>query len=250
MQLLNRSRRFHSSDILPLFVLGTLGIQGLLLVMTLLNTARINHLAHRPVPSLVQLVDGHSISTEAVDPNQRTPEVIQQFVKTAMGLMFTWNSQGQTTDTATAASAPAAQGVPVNHGRITTASWQASFALKEDFRTAFLDQVAAITPPGIFSGSAQSVLTIETISTPKELQAGYWQVDIVANLLIFDPTHPQGLAIPFNKSLFVQAVEPAEDPLPETSTPLQKAVYRLRENGLEITEIRDLDIQQLAPNPS
>ncbi|WP_017301638.1 hypothetical protein [Nodosilinea nodulosa] len=204
MQLLNRSRRFHSSDILPLFVLVTLGIQGLLLVMTLLNTARINHLAHRPVPSLVQLVDGHSISTEAVDPSQRTPEVIQQFVKTAMGLMFTWNSQGQTTAPA-AASAPADQGVPVNHGRITTASWQASFALKEDFRTAFLDQVAAITPPGIFSGSAQSVLNIETISTPKALEAGYWQVDMVANLLIFDPTHPQGLAIPF-KRVFEKSV--------------------------------------------
>jgi hypothetical protein len=249
MQLLNRSRRFHSSDILPLFVLGTFGVQGLLLVLTLLNTTRITRLAHRPVPSLVQLVDGHSISTEAVDPSQRTPEVIQQFVKTSMALMFTWNPQGQPTETADSSTATD-QGVPIGHGRITTSSWQASFALKEDFRTAFLDQVAAITPPGVFSGSAQSVLNIETISTPRELQAGYWQVDMVANLLIFDPTHPQGLAVPFNKSLFVQAVEAAADPLPEISTPLQKAVYRLRENGLEITEIRDLDIQQLAPNPS
>jgi hypothetical protein len=236
-------------SILPLFVLGTLGIQGLLLVLTVLNTTRITLLARRPVPSLVQLVDGHSISTEAVDPNQRTPEVIQQFVKTSMGLMFTWNSQGQPADRTTA-STPADQGVPIGHGRITTTSWQASFALKEDFRTAFLDQVAAITPPGVFNGSAQSVLNIETISTPRELQAGYWQVDMVAHLLIFDPTHPQGLAVPFNKSLFVQAVEPATDPLPEISTSLQKAVYRLRENGLEITEIRDLDLQQLAPNPS
>jgi hypothetical protein len=220
-----------------------------LLVLTLLNTTRITLLARRPVPSLVQLVDGHSISAEAVDPSQRTPEVIQQFVKTSMGLMFTWNSQGQPADTTTA-NTPADQGVPIGHGRITTTSWQASFALKEDFRTAFLDQVAAITPPGVFNGSAQSVLNIETISTPRELQAGYWQVDMVAHLLIFDPTHPQGLAVPFNKSLFVQAVEPATDPLPEISTPLQKAVYRLRENGLEITEIRDLDLQQLAPNPS
>lgn len=73
--------------------------------------------------------------------------------------------------------------------------------------------MAAITPPGVFSGSAQSVLNIETISTPRELQAGYWQVDMVANLLIFDPTHPQGLAVPFNKSLFVQAVEWSPSPL-------------------------------------
>lgn len=250
MQRLNRSRRFNSSDILPLFVLGTFSVQGLLLVLTLLNTTRINRLAHKPVPSLVQLLDGHSISTEAIDPHQRTPEVIQQFVQSSLGLMFTWSSQVPTAETTTAVSAPTDQGVPIGRGRITTASWQASFALQEDLRTAFLEQVATLTPPGVFNGSAQSVLKIENVSSPRELQAGTWQVDIVAQLLIFDPTHPQGLAVPFNKSIFVRAVEPSLDPLPDTSTPLQKAVYRLRENGLEITEIRDLDIQQLAPNPN
>jgi hypothetical protein len=246
MQLLNRSRRVHSSDILPLFVLGTLALQGLLLALALINAARIHTLAQKPVPSLVQLADGHSIRTEAVDPNQRTPEVIRQFVKTALGLMFTWNAQPSSTASATGNPPAPDRGVPIDHGRVATTSWQASFALSEDFRTAFLAQVAAMTPADVFSGSAQSVFTIETLSDPRPLEAGAWQVDMVANLLIFDPTHPEGFAIPLNKSLFVQAVEPATDPLPEDSTPLQKAVYRLRENGLEITEIRDLDIQQLA----
>jgi hypothetical protein len=56
------------------------------------------------------------------------------------------------------------------------------------------------------------------------------------------------MTVPFNKSVFVDAIEPAQDPLPDTSTPLQKAVYQLRENGLQISLMRDLDVQQLTTN--
>jgi hypothetical protein len=257
------NRRFYSSNILPMFALGTLGIQALLLLLVFVDTARIGTIAAKPVPNLVQLVDGHSVTTEPVDPNMRTPQVIQQFVKTSLGMMFSWSGKVQVAPNATSSanSAPAATsssnaapavlsdpGVPVDSGRVTTASWQASFALKEDFRNSFLSEIAKLTPSAVFSSNAQSVLNIDSISEPKLIKSGEWQVDVVANLIIFDGNHPQGMTVPFNKSVFVDAIEPAQDPLPDTSTPLQKAVYQLRENGLQISLMRDLDVQQLTTN--
>ena len=58
MQLLKTKRRFDSSDILPLFALTTLGIQAVALFLGLVNTIRINNLAHKPAPAMVQMLDG------------------------------------------------------------------------------------------------------------------------------------------------------------------------------------------------
>lgn len=254
MQLLNeRNRKFlKSSDLLPLSVLVSIGIQGMVLLVLLGNSFGLNAIVHKPVPSLVQLVDGSSIATEPMDPTQRTPEVVRQFVKSALGMMFTWNTKVQVKnpDSISSPQAITDQGVQLNGpdgsaGRVTTASWQASFALSEDFRSQFLLQVAQMTPTEVFSGTAQSVLSLESISDPKPMSAGVWQVDVVANLLIFDFQYPQGHAIPFNKSIFVKTVEPALDPLPSESTPIQKAVYTMRQSGLEVTEMQDIDVQQL-----
>ena len=258
MQLLKPKRRFDSSDILPLFALGTLGIQGLVLLLGIINTARVNHLAHKPAPAMVQMLDGRSVSMEPVDHLQRTPETVHRFVKDSLALMFTWNSKVTTVPanpaTRSQLMAPATQpvtdpGVSLggNGGKVTASSWQASFALQEDFRSQFLAAIATLTPPEVFTGKAQSVLSFESVSQPKPMDDDTWQVDVVANLLIFDGTHPQGLTVPFNKSVFVAAIEPTTDPLPDHSTPIQQAVYRLKQSGLQIREMRDLDIQTLNP---
>jgi hypothetical protein len=249
MQLLKQTkRRFNSSDILPLFAIGTLGIQVIVLLLTLSGLASLWAIAHKPAPAMVQLVDGRSVAMEPADHLTRTPENIRRFVKDSLSLMFTWtakipavNSNGPTNVSAMVND----PGIAVGGGRITTATWQGSFALKEDFRTPFLQQVAKMTPPSVFGSNAQAVLSFESVSDPKPIQLGVWQVDVVANLLIFDPQHPQGFATSFNKSIFIQATEPTTDPLPENSTPIQKALYRVQQNGLQITEMHDLDIQQL-----
>lgn len=255
MQLLNeRNRKFlNSSDLLPIAVLIGIGLNSLVLLLLVGNSVALTVISHKPAPSLVQLVGGKSIATEPVNPNQRTPEVIRQFVKSSLGMMFTWNAKVQVPNATAAASSPDTvidSGVQLNSAdggsaRVTTASWQSSFALSEDFRNQFLFQLAKMTPSEIFSGNAQSVLSIESISDPKPITDGQWQVDVVSNLLIFDSQYPQGRAIPLNKSIFVRTIEPAQDPLPETSTPIQKAVYTERQSGLEITEMQDIDVQQL-----
>lgn len=248
MQILKHKPRFDSSDILPLFALGTLGLQVLLLLISLGSAISLWSIAHKPAPAMVQMLDGHSVGMEPVDTNQRTPSTIRQFTKDSLGLMFTWNTKLQANkDDANSSVADTVKdpGVSVGTGRITTSSWQSSFALREDFRNSFLEQVSKLTPSDIFNGNAQSVLSFESISQPKLIKPGEWQVDLVANLLIFDSAHPQGNAIPFNKTVFVTAIEPTTDPLPNQSSPIQKAVYHVQTNGLQIREIRDLDIEQL-----
>lgn len=248
MQTRNKKRFIDSSDLIPLFILGTLGLEVFNLLTSSGSVIALWSMAHKPAPAMVQLVDGKPIAMQAVDTNQRTPATIREFVKNSLGLMFTWNAKLPTNPDPTAKPGEVLKdpGVAIgNGGRITTASWQAAFALKEDFRNPFLEQVAKLTPSEVFSGGAQSVLSFESLSNPIPVKSGEWQVNIVANLLVFDSTHPQGIAIPFNKSVVVTAVEPTTDPLPDNSSPIQKAVYRIQGGGLQVREIRDLDIEQL-----
>lgn len=248
MQILNSKKRFDSSDILPLFAIGTLGLQVLILLLLFGNMWNTWSIARKPAPAMVQLLDGRSVAMEPVDHLTRTPEEVRRFVKDSMAMMFTWSSKIPSSTSSSAAGTTATitdPGVPLKEGKVTTASWQSSFAFKEDFRAQFLNGVAKITPDSVFGGGAQSVLSFESISDPRATDKGEWQVDLVANLLIFDSTRPQGLAIPFNKLVTVAAVEPNQDPLPETSTPIQKALYNIQGSGLRITEVQDLDIQNI-----
>lgn len=255
MQLLNKKRRFDSSDVLPMFALGTLVIQALILLLTLGMVTGLWSMARKPAPAMVQLDDGHSIAMEPIDHNARTPITIHQFVKDSLGMMFTWNAKLPPKDGAGSAAMAGAKalsdpGVQIGggqsgNGRITTGTWQASFTLAEDFRMPFLQAVAKLTPADVFGNAAQSVLSFESISDPRPVKPGQWQLDVVANLLIFDSGNPQGRVIPFNKTVFVQATEPTSDPLPENSTPIQQAVYRAQQSGLRIAEMRDLEIQKL-----
>lgn len=243
----NKGKGLDSSNLIPLFILGTLGLQCFNLLLNSGSVISQWAIAHKPAPAMVQLLDGHSVAMEPVETTQRTPALIRQFTKDALSLMFTWNSKIPVNDSdqRRGTSIIKDAGVSVGSGRITTSSWQASFSLTEDFRNAFLEQIAKLTPSEVFVGGAQSVLSFESISQPKPIVPGKWQVDVVANLLLFDSTHPQGMVVPFNKSIFIRASEPTTDPLPDHSTPIQQAVYRIQTGGLQIYEIRDLDIQQL-----
>ena len=100
-----------------------------------------------------------------------------------------------------------------------------------------------MTPADVFTGDAQSVFNIESLSEPKRLGVGQWEVEIVANLIIFNQQNPQGFAIPFNKKIYLRAVEPPSDPLEEDATNIQQAVYRIRSSGLQFVQMTEL-VQQ------
>jgi hypothetical protein len=126
---------------------------------------------------------------------------------------------------------------------IATASWQASFALSEDFRQDFLKRVAELTPPGVFTGTSQVVMVINHVGNPEAVGEGRWKVTVVAHLYVFNDANALGQAIPFNREVFVEAVTaPA---VPDGETPLEQAIYRIRQTGLQIYAIRELEREDL-----
>ncbi|MGD1944278.1 MAG: hypothetical protein ACFB0G_23520 [Leptolyngbyaceae cyanobacterium] len=239
MALLTQQKKsfLAPENLLPLFVVVSVGMSGLSLLGILILGTVTARLANRPVPTLVQTVDGESILTESMDHLDRTPETIRRFTADTLTMMFTWNPVQQD---ASGGQVVTDQGVEVGKSRATTRSWQASFALAEDFRPTFLAEVGEMTPSDVFAGTAQSVLNIESLSEPKRLAAGQWEIEVVANLIIFHSQHPQGLAIPFNKKILLKAVEPPSDPLGDEATGIQRAVYQVRSSGLQIVQMTEI----------
>ena len=130
--------------------------------------------------------------------------------------------------------------------KVTTPAWQASFTLEEEFRTEFLQKLATMTPEDIFAGQKEVVLKIREVGYPEILAdtSGAWSVDMVADLMVYSPQTPTGKAVPFNKRIYVQSIDVPPPPAPETLTPLASAIYAVRLSGLEITGMRDLQLQE------
>lgn len=242
MTLLHSRKKgiFAGDNLLPMFVVISLAIGALNLLLLLSLSIATVRVAKRPEPRLVQLDGGRSVLVESIDHQERSPETIRLFTKETLTMMFTWNAVTQTRDAAGTVQTTTDQGVNVGGARATTKSWQASFALSEDFRGPFLEAVGQMTPDEIFANKAQSVFNIESLSDPLNIGDGEWVIEVVANLIIFDQQTPRGRAIPFNKKIYIRAIEPPSDPLLRDASPIQAAVYQVRSAGLEITEIHEL----------
>jgi hypothetical protein len=209
-------------------------------------------ISRRPVPTLVQLVDGRAIKVGPSDHLNRSPDVIRRFVNETMTLMFSWSG---TLPPANAEEFSAPKPDPgiqaavsgVQGGRIATSSWEASFALAEKFRKPFLETISRMTPATVFDnkqGATQATLVIKTVSFPEEIEPAKWKVKLVSNLVVVSAQDKLGTPIPFNKEIYVAAVDPPTQPLEESSSSLQKVIYRMRQTGLEIYAIRDLSTEK------
>jgi hypothetical protein len=240
MQILTNKR----SNTLPVIFLASLAAIGVSFISNLIVLGFLSQLNRKPVPNLVQLQDGQTIQVASMGSSERTPEVIQRFASDTMTLMFNWSGQLPAETPEQAANPKPDPGVPIvaarrGSGKVTTATWQASFALSEDFRKEFLQKVAELTPADIFSRSSQVVLIPRSISAPEQVAKGEWKLAMVANLVTLETTNGAGRAIPFNKEIFIRAVD--TPPLAQEAAPLAKLVYRIRQSQLEIYAIRDLE---------
>jgi hypothetical protein len=255
-----RLLKSSSGNILTLFVLATLGLQGLIFLQTTFNTIWIAKLSRKPIPTLVELVDGRSIQVGAEASLYRSPQTIQYFVSQITTMLF--SSSGMLAEDSTVPKTNLKPkldaGVELKGNnlrgkrKVTTTAWEASFALSEDFRTTFLPELAQIIPPGVFSGTTQTALVINHLSQPEQLEAGKWKLKMIANLYLFTGGDPIGKAIPVNKDIYVRAVYLTSQPLPNRLTDIQKAVYNARASGLEIYRFGDLATSPKTkiPNPS
>jgi hypothetical protein len=230
----NRSR-----SLLPWLLLGGLGTQILTLILVTGQGMAIRRLNDKPPPSLVQMQDGSAYRVRPVAASNRTPAVIQYFTTTTLTQLFNWNGELVEADGQRIKDPGIDIETDEGTAKVTTASMTASFALSEAFRLPFLQRVAALTPPGVFTGNTQVVLIIDRVSEPQELAPGKWQLSVLAHLAVFTGGSSPQTTIPFHREITVEAT--TAPVVPEGETPLEQAIYSIRQAGLVITDIRPLE---------
>ncbi|WGV29072.1 hypothetical protein QI031_31425 (plasmid) [Halotia branconii CENA392] len=217
------------------------------LLLQLLNYGAVSSLGKKQL-ALVQLSSGESVIAQAVEPSERSNEVIKKFISDTFIKMFNWDGLVKTFNEKGEPITKQDTGIDVgrtegSNGRVTTSAYEAAFAIseKQDFRTAFLRKLAVMTPAGIFNGDTQVSLIPRFISDPRKIKDGKWEIDLVATLVTFTRVDNAGQGISFNKTITVEAIDTPQE-IPGGTTALAKSIYQSRRLGLEITQIVDLNI--------
>ncbi|MBD2354624.1 hypothetical protein H6G41_08270 [Tolypothrix sp. FACHB-123] len=240
-------KKKQTVSILTIFAIATFGLQILLLLFLIMQGLNIRQLSLRKQPNFVQMVDGKPVDN--TDNLVRDPEVIRQFVSKTMTSIFNWSGTLPPQTIEEVGNPKADLGILIKtpsggNQKVTTSSWIGSFALSEDFRKGFLSQIAAMTPPEVFANNQEQVisgkLVIKRVYPPKEIEPGKWQVGMVADLIQTKKSDGEKLIVPFNKDILVRAVDYFDYPQIEQLTVLQRAIYAVRAEQLEIYEMRNL----------
>lgn len=226
MQLIKSETK--KNTILPLLAVGTFSLHLLTLMLLLFHGSMLELLNRRLTPrSLVQLVNGQVITADAKSNLERHPETIRRFVGETMTFMLTWSQQ----------QPPAT-------------IWESSSSLlASNLQAKFLAEINNLNSTqklGNTNSSNQHILIIQRISQPTLIGEGKWQVEMLANQLIFNNSDNLGRSIPVNRQIFVQAVDESAISLPTSALPWQLAAYRLGEARLEIYNICDLEDKNCA----
>jgi len=217
------------------------------LLLQLINYGAIRTLSQKQL-ALVQLTNGNTILARAVEPSERSDEVIKKFVSDTFIRMFNWDGLVQTFNEKGEPVTKPDIGVEVGsikrgNSKVASKAYDAAFALSENqgFRAAFLKKLASLTPTGIFNGEQQVSLIPRFVSEPRKIRDGKWEVDLVATLVTFNRNDNSGNGIPFNKTITVEAISSPQEIAKDTSA-LARKIYQVRQAGLEITQIIDLNL--------
>ncbi|GAB1541322.1 hypothetical protein NUACC21_39930 [Scytonema sp. NUACC21] len=250
MVSLLEKRKKRTGSVLAAFALLTFGLHLLTLFLLIVQGLTIRQLSLAKTPTFVQLIDGKPVTVTQAEDLEREPQAIRQFVSNTMTSMFNWSGTlpVQTVEQATKPLPDAGISIKAPQGynkRIATSSWIASFALSEDLRKDFLRQIADLTPLEVFSNNPTQAMSaqliIKQISRPEKIEPGLWRVGIVADLVQKKRfQEDKKVIVPFNKDVIVRAVNTYAHPQPDMMTDLQKAVYAMRSEKMEIAELRNL----------
>ena len=247
VRLLENNLRKRRVNLLPILAMATLSLHVLTLVLLILQGFTIRQLYLRKPPTFVQLINGQKVGL--IEDLETDPELIRQFVSKTMTLMFNWSGKLPPQTIQEVSRPKPDRGILIKTSlggskKVSTSSWMTSFAISEDFRPGFLRQIADMTPPEVFSKAPHQAMSaqlmIERIYRPQKIAPGKWRVGMVANLIHTKTTDKSQRITPFNKDLLIRTADYFAHPQAESTTDLQKAIYSIRAEGLEIYEIRDL----------
>lgn len=87
----------------------------------------------------------------------------------------------------------------------------------------------------------------QNFSPPEAVGKGRWRIDMIATRIVFDAANPSGQTLPFNRTFYVKAIQPPQNPLTEKATEYQRIIYTVLEGGIQIEEIRPLAREDFTP---
>ncbi len=235
-----------SKNIVAMFALTSIGFSALTLMLQIVVMTNVINIARKPAPSLVQLSDGQAIKVQAVGNQDRSPEVVQQFVTDSLTMLMSWTNEfpgGR--DEKKVVDTGALVKIKEGDRKITSQAFQASFTFSEDLRAELIKILAEMTPDSVFKGETKTALKFQHVTLPTPVdknQTGKWKISVVATLLQYQQGRADVAKIPFNKEIVVQAID--TPPLPKSgkfSNELESLVYGIRQAGLEIVSMKDIE---------
>ncbi len=248
LHFFKNSIKYSGNDLLGIFAVATFSLHLINLLFLFTLNSSYFRLSKRPVPTLVELANGESIKVNSIGNKERSPQAILHFVSSTMTLMFNWSGTIPITNSnINSKKTKLDPGVDITsvggRGKVSITAWEASFGLSSDFRKQFLQLIAEMTPQGVFHQKTQVVFIPLHIQPPIQISEGKWKVKVIANLNIFDRRSNIGDITPFNKEIFIRAVEaPEKSP---SSTGIALLINHIRSSGLEIYAIRELKEENL-----
>ena len=213
----------NNTNLIPLFVIGTFSLHLLTLLILMFHGTMLNQVKRKTLPkTLVQLADGRAITVAAIENSERNQQTIRRFVGEAMNLIFT-SSEKLPPRLLEEISSPLL--TEEFRQRLQSENNDLNFFNNKQERT---------------SRSTEKVLVIKKISQPEKISDGKWEVNIFANRLTFKGREKTGSSIPFNKQIFVRAIERNTVTFTQPDTPKKLAISGLQEARLEIYNICEL----------
>ena len=150
---------------------------GLILLSQLNTCSRVGKLEKLPIPSLVQTLDGYGVAVEAKPSGHREPAVIKGFIKEWMPLMFNWDGVVGRDGVQSGV-----KGILAGGGLLPSETWAAQKVLAEDFRARFVKTLhSQYKVSEYLTGQKSRLMNIQTLSEPKELRPGVYQVMVTAH---------------------------------------------------------------------
>lgn len=230
----------RKSGLNPLFVVTTLGLQLLLIVGLLGQWLTIYRLTQNGQVAYVQLQTGQAFQAQAVNAKARHPQVIRSFTSNTLYLLFNWSGQLEGGDGQRSPDKGTEITIEDQAYRVPTSVLFASYALTEPLQKPTLKAISELVPQGVYSSHTQALLTLDHVSQPKQLESGRWSVQVVGHHRISaNRAAVPGKTVPFNKQIILEAL--STPVVPTGTTPLEQAVYAVRQAGLQIIAINDIE---------
>jgi len=213
------------------FIIGALLLSLLGNLILLLNN---RSLAQRG-STYVQQPDGFTEVAKEFDELHRQNATLKRTVATWIQLTFEWDNRIPNSDAVD-------EGMEFAGVTVPTKAYLASIVMEDGFRREFLRALGEdVVPVDVYTGNRRSLVRFYSISTPRQIADGRWEVDVVSTRIEL-VNGVEEREVDFNRTFTLQAIPPIEPALENEPDAFRREAYALLNNGLLVTEIRPLDV--------